>query len=99
MRKIILAFLIVIMSAALAAADTIYLRNGQTVHGTVLGFVSGRFAVKLSAPINTQITAQNNSQGNSNVTRIAGDVGDVVFIRPRDVDRVEIEGRPIDEAR
>ena len=98
MRKIVLAFLIVIMSAAIAMADTIYLRNGQTVHGTVLGFVSGRFAVKLSAPINTQITTQTNSQGNI-TTRIAGDVGDVVFIRPRDVDRVEIEGRPIDEAR
>src|SRR5947209_4854378 len=98
MKKIVLAFLIVIMSAALAAADTIYLRNGQTVNGTVLGFVSGRFAVKLSAPINTQITTQNNSQGNM-TTRITGDVGDVVFIRPRDVERVEIEGRPIDEAR
>ena len=99
MKKIVLAFLIVIMSAAIAMADTIYLRNGQTVRGTVLGFVSGRFAVKLSAPVNVQITSQNNSQGNTYSTRITGDVGDVVFIRPRDVDRVEIEGRPIDEAR
>ena len=99
MRRIVLAFLIFIMSAAIAMADTIYLRNGQTVRGTVLGFVSGRFAVKLSAPANVQITSQNNSQGNTYSTRIAGDVGDVVFIRPRDVERVEIEGRPIDEAR
>ncbi|MDQ3817327.1 MAG: hypothetical protein M3362_06510 [Acidobacteriota bacterium] len=99
MRRIVLAFLIVIMSAAMALADTVYLRNGQTVRGTVLGFVSGRFAVKLSAPANIQITSQANQQGNTYSTRIAGDVGDVVFIRPRDVERVEIEGRPIEEAR
>src|SRR5205085_9359877 len=59
----------------------------------------GRFAVKLTAPVNVQITPQTNTQGNTNVTRIAGDVGDVVFIRPRDVERVEIDNRSLDEAR
>ena len=55
MRKIILALLITIMAATFAAADTIYLRNGQAVRGTVLGFVNGRFAVKLTAAVNTQV--------------------------------------------
>jgi hypothetical protein len=98
MRKIILALLITIMSASFAAADTIYLRNGQTVRGTVLGFVSGRFAVKLTAPFspqaNTQTGGQSSTQG-----RATNEIGDVVFIRPRDIERVEIEGRSIDEAR
>jgi hypothetical protein len=96
MRKIILALLITIMAATFAAADTIYLRNGQTVQGTVLGFVNGRFAVKLTAPIriNTQTGAQSNT-----TAQATNEIGDVVFIRPRDIERVEIEGRSIDEAR
>lgn len=98
MRKIILALLITIMAATFAAADTIYLRNGQTVRGTVLGFVNGRFAVKLTAPIS--INTQTGTQGSAETTaRTTNEVGDVVFIRPRDIERVEIEGRSIDEAR
>jgi hypothetical protein len=100
MRKFALAFLLVLMTVCVASADTIYLRDGRTVRGTVLGFVSGRFAVKLttaiSAEANTQTSAQTN---NTNAIRIAGEVGDVVYIRPRDIERVEFDGRPIDEAR
>ena len=101
MRKIILAFLIMIMAVAVASADTIYLRDGRTVRGTVLGFVSGRFAVKLTTAITEQATnTQTNTQGGSTAAvRIAGEVGDVIYIRPRDVERVEFDGRPIDEAR
>ena len=98
MRKIILALLITIMAATFAAADTIYLRNGQAVRGTVLGFVNGRFAVKLTAAVNTQVNTQTDTQGNITV-RIAGEAGDIVFIRPRDIDRVEIEGRSLADAR
>src|SRR5947209_19452205 len=98
MRKIILALLITIMAATFAAADTIYLRNGQAVRGTVLGFVNGRFAVKLIAAVNTQVNTQTDTQGNITV-RIAGEAGDIVFIRPRDIDRVEIEGRSLADAR
>jgi hypothetical protein len=97
MRKIILALLITIMAATFAAADTIYLRNGQAVRGTVLGFINGRFAVKLTAPIS--INTQNGSQSSGATARATNEIGDVVFIRPRDIERVEIEGRSIDEAR
>src|SRR5947208_9224320 len=99
MRKIVLAFLLLMMTVAFASADTIYLRDGRTVHGTVLGFVSGRFAVKLTTAISAQTGAQTSTQSNNTTVRIAGEVGDVVFIRPRDVERVEFDGRPIDEAR
>jgi len=103
MRKLILALLITLMTAALASADTLYLRDGRTVRGTVLGFVSGRFAVKLTEAVSEQASApttRTNAQGgNANQSRIAGEIGDVIFIRPRDVERVEFDGRPIDEAR
>ncbi|HYJ45392.1 MAG TPA: hypothetical protein VEV81_02180, partial [Pyrinomonadaceae bacterium] len=100
MRKLILAFLIMVMAAALASADTIYLRDGRTVRGTVLGYVSGRFAVKLTAAVSEQAGTQTSTQsGNGNMARIAGEIGDVIYIRPRDVERVEFDGRPIDEAR
>src|SRR4051794_11951585 len=100
MRKIVLALLLVVMTVASASADTIYLRDGRTVRGTVLGFVSGRFAVKLTAAISAQTNTQTSTQGaNTALARISGEVGDVVFIRPRDVERVEFDGRPIDEAR
>jgi len=100
MRKLVLAFLLVLMTVAFASADTIYLRDGQTVHGTVLGFVSGRFAVKLTTAISAQTNPQTSGQSNSTTAlRIAGEVGDVVFIRPRDIERVEFDGRQIDEAR
>src|SRR3954470_9144065 len=100
MRKIALAFLLMMMTVAFASADTIYLRDGQTVHGTVLGFVSGRFAVKLTTAISAQTNPQTSTQSNNTAAiRIAGEVGDVVFIRPRDIERVEFDGRPIDEAR
>jgi len=100
MRKLVLAFLLVLMTVAFASADTIYLRDGQTVRGTVLGFVSGRFAVKLTTAISAQTNPQTSAQSNSTTAlRIAGEVGDVVFIRPRDIERVEFDGRQIDEAR
>jgi len=95
-RKIILAMLILIMAAAVAAADTIYLRNGQSVRGTVLGFVNGRFAIKLTAPFSPQ---PNTQTGRSTSVRTTNEIGDIVFVRTRDIDRVEIDGRALDEAR
>ena len=44
MRKLLFALLIPIVAAGLAAADTIYLRDGRTIRGTLLGFVSSLFA-------------------------------------------------------
>ena len=47
MRKIILALIIVMAAASFAVADTIYLRDGRTINGTLLGFINGRFVVRV----------------------------------------------------
>jgi hypothetical protein len=100
MRKIIFALLITIMAATFAAADTIYLRDGRAVRGTVLGFVSGRFAVRLTAAVDTQGSIQTSTQnGSAAAGRITGEIGDIIFIRTRDIERVEIDGRSLDDAR
>ena len=103
MRKLVLALLITIMAATFAVADTVYLRDGRTVRGTVLGFVNGRFAVRLTAAIgpqtNVQVNSETNMQGANTVARISGGIGDIVFLRTRDIERVEIDGRSLDEAR
>jgi PA-IL-like protein len=92
MKKIILALAIVIAAVSLAAADTIYLRDGRTIHGTVLGFVNGRFVVRVDT---------DNSAANSdvNVSRNRNNEGQLQYFRPEEIDRVEIEGRSLDEGR
>jgi hypothetical protein len=79
------------MAATVAAADTIYLRDGRSIRGTVIGYVGGRFAVRVDQQ--TQITT-----GNNNATQTIA-AGEIAYLRPRDIDRVEIEGRNLDEAR
>ncbi|MDX6614038.1 MAG: hypothetical protein QOD75_3224 [Blastocatellia bacterium] len=100
MKKIILTLLIVLATASFAAADTIYLRGGTSVRGTVLGFINGRFAVRLTAnatlPVNP--TTNRNQTGESATTRIVRE-GEVIFLRPRDIDRIELDGRSLDDAR
>jgi len=86
MKKIILALLCVIVCAPLALADTIYLRDGTTVRGTVLGFIGGRFAVRVAT-------------GTGTTTSTTAEQGEVRFFRPNQIERVEIEGRSLDEAR
>jgi hypothetical protein len=90
MKKIILALLCLIVCAPLALADTIYLRDGRTVRGTVLGFIGGRFAVRVA-------TATGTAGGTT--TGTASEQGEVQFFRPNQIERVEIEGRSLDEAR
>jgi len=106
MKKLILASLILLSSISIAAADTIYLRGGTTLRGTVLGFVNGRFAIQLTSsgtiPV-YQSTNRNQTNFPSNSTTPqttrAVNAGDVIFLRPRDIERIEIEGRSLDEAR
>ncbi|HKR00440.1 MAG TPA: LecA/PA-IL family lectin [Pyrinomonadaceae bacterium] len=98
MRKIVLAFLLLLTTATFAAADTIYLRDGRTVRGTVLGFVGGRFAVRLTAAVGPPTVMQTGTQSSNNA-RITGEIGDVIFLRTRDIERVEIDGRSLDDAR
>jgi hypothetical protein len=86
MRKIILALLLLLLTTSLASADTIYLRDGRTIRGLLLGFINGRFAVRVYEP-----------------RPIAGtpsrDDGEIQYFRPSEVDRIEIEGRSLDDIR
>src|SRR6266481_1784263 len=92
MKKILLALIIIIAAVSLAAADTIYLRDGRTIRGTLLGFVNGRFVVRVE-----QRYATVNPDSSS--ARMRTSEGDIQYFRPEEVDRIEIEGRTIDEAR
>ncbi|HSS21367.1 MAG TPA: LecA/PA-IL family lectin [Pyrinomonadaceae bacterium] len=100
MKKIVLVLLIILGSFSLAAADTIYLRGGTTLQGRVLGFINGRFAVEVSRDATISIAGGNNrTQTNSSGATRTIRAGEVIFLRPRDIDRVEIDGRSIDDAR
>ena len=92
MKKILLALIIIIAAVSLAAADTIYLRDGRTIRGTLLGFVNGRFVMRVEQRYST-------ANPDTNVTRTRTNEGDIQYFRPEEVDRIEIEGRSIDEAR
>jgi hypothetical protein len=90
MRRFVLALMILIMAASVAAADTVYLRDGRAIRGTMLGYISGRIAFRVDQQ--TQITGANN-------TTQTAQAGEILYLRPREVDRIEIEGRNLDEAR
>jgi hypothetical protein len=92
MRKIILALAITLLAANFVAADTIYLRDGRQVHGTLLGFISGRFVVRVNRRYQTGGGAPVRNPG-------TGDEGELQYFRPADVERIEIEGRSLDEMR
>jgi len=101
MKKIIFALLITLATISVAAADTIYLRGGTTLRGTVLGFINGRFAIQLTAGATLPVPSNNNNRnqtGSSATTRTVS-AGEVVFLRPRDIEKIEIDGRSLDEAR
>ena len=102
MKKLLLLSLIVLGSFSMAAADTIYLRSGTQLRGNVLGFINGRFAVQLTSdatiPVNPSNNRSQTSTSTTGSTRVVS-AGEVIFLRPRDIERVEIEGRSLDEAR
>ena len=104
MKKLVLVLLMILGSVSIAAADTIYLRGGTTLRGTVLGFINGRFAIQLTSnatlPVNP-VNNRNQSTNPSNTTTTTRTViaGEVIFLRPRDIDRIEIDGRSLDDAR
>lgn len=88
MRKVILALIFVLAMATFAFADTIVLRDGRTIRGTVLGFVNGRFVVRVENRYAT---------GDQSITRSRD--GDIQYFRPEEVERIEIEGRSLDDGR
>jgi len=90
MKRIVLAFLILISSVSFAFADTIFLRDGRQIRGTLLGFINGRFVVR--------VENQSSSTAGSNVDRNRRD-NDLQYFRPEEVDRIEIEGRSLDDTR
>lgn len=100
MKKIVFALLITLATISVAAADTIYLRGGTTLRGTVLGFINGRFAIQLTAGATLPVhpTDNRNQTGSTATTRNIS-AGEVVFLRPRDIEKIEIDGRSLDEAR
>lgn len=97
MKKIIFALLITVAAFSMAAADTITLRGGATLRGNVLGFINGRFAVQLTAPASLPVRPTD-TRNQTGTTRTVS-AGEVIFLRPRDIERIEIEGRSLDDAR
>jgi len=95
MKKILLAFLFIIATASFALADTIYLRDGRTIRGTLLGFINGRFVVRVEPRYSTTPS----STTDPNVARSRRDEGDLQYFRPEEIDRVEIDGRSLDDTR
>lgn len=88
MKKLALALVVLLLTVSFAAADTIYLRDGRTVQGTLIGFINGRFAIRVGLPRSTT-TGVSTSTGTS----------EILYFRPDEVDRVEIDGRSIDDLR
>ena len=101
MKKLILLLLITLASVSIASADTIYLRSGTTLRGTVLGFINGRFAIQLTTGATLPVSPANNRNqtGNTTGTTRTVSAGEVIFLRPRDIERIELEGRSLDDAR
>jgi len=93
MKKILLAALFIIATASFAVADTIYLRDGRTIRGTLLGFVNGQFVVRVEAGNFPTATTD------PNVARRRRDAADIQYFRPDEIDRIEIEGRSLEDAR
>lgn len=96
MKKIIFALVITLAAVSFAAADTITLRGGTTIRGNVLGFINGRFAIQLTSTATLPVNPNNRSQASTSRTVSAGEV---IFLRPRDIERIEIDGRSLDDAR
>ena len=88
MRKLSFSFLTMLLLTSVAVADTLYLRDGRTLRGTLLGFINGRFAFKVSA-----------MQSGPSTAPVRPEDGEIQLIRPSEVDRIEIDGRSLDELR
>ena len=90
--KLTLTLTMLFMAATFAIADTIYLKDGRTVRGTVLGFINGRFAIRVGVnppPPSSRFPP----------TDRPSDEGEIQFFRPSEIDRVEIDGRSLDDLR
>jgi hypothetical protein len=89
MRKLILALAIVLFSVSFVSADTIFLRDGRTVRGTLLGFINGRFVVRVDRQAASTPGPRELGRGDA----------EIQYFRPTEVDHIEIEGPSLDEAK
>ena len=97
MKKLIFALLTllaVFLLSGVALGDTLYLRDGRSLKGTLIGFVNGRFAFKV---IDTTRTTTPTTTQPTTRSPVATGAGEIQFFRPDEVDRVEIDGRSLDE--
>lgn len=97
MKKIILAVVLTLAVCSVGLADTITLIGGTTLRGNVLGFVNGRFAIQLTSNATLPIRSTGNRPSTETTRNVSA--GQVIFLRPRDIERIEIDGRSLDEAR
>ncbi len=97
MKKLILVLLITMAAFSIVAADTITLRSGTVLRGNVLGFINGRFAIQLTQVATLPARPATNQSGATAARTV--NAGEVVFLRPRDIERLEIDGRSLDDAR
>src|SRR5262245_56383258 len=88
MRKLSFAFLTMLLLASIAVADTLYLRDGRSLRGTLLGFVNGRFVFRVSP-----------TQTGSSTAPVRREEGEIQLFRPNEVEKIEIDGRSLDEMR
>lgn len=99
MKRLVLVLMIVLSCVSIGAADTIVLRSGARLQGTVLGFINGRFAVRVTSAVSMPVSPATNRNQSSNTAGRMISAGEVVFLRPRDIERIEIDGRSLDDAR
>jgi hypothetical protein len=95
MKKLILVLLTaltILMLSGVAMGDTIFLRDGRTIRGTLIGFINGRFAFRVATTATT--TTRPVNPQSSTTPRVDGEIQ---FFRPNEVDRVEIDGRSLDD--
>lgn len=88
MKKLSFAFLTMLLLASVAVADTLYLRDGRSLRGTLLGFMNGRFVFRVSP-----------TQTGPSTAPVRREQGDIQLFRPNEVERIEIDGRSLDEMR
>ena len=77
MKKLILALLTlmaILLLSGVALGDTLYLRDGRSFRGTLIGYINGRFAFKVIEP--TRTTTQRDT--------VARDEGEIRFFRLRE---------------
>src|SRR5881227_1285090 len=96
MKKLILLLLIALASASFASADTIYLRGGTTLRGTVLGFINGRFAIQLTSGAILPVNPANNSNQppvlhDTPATTPTVRAAELLSVGPRALDGLELE--------